>query len=437
MNGLDPNIPLAAGRQPFDPMKTMGEAYQLAGAMDEQRQRAQQQQDQQLIQQALQGGANLTTPEGIAKTAEQLKGRVSAGAYEKMISAQQEMTANETNRQISMSKMSEVQLALMSKRNEAIQQQLQGGLAQYQKDVSQFGEQEAQRRYGEYKKQLMPQLSQQQLAPGQPMFPPQLLQQYSSSNANQDMAALEGVDYEQKHLKAAQDLQFEKAKTAEAWAAAQEKEQKAKWQKTGGAVGPGGQKAPPGYRYTEEGNLEVIPGGPAQIKQQEQRDKLDKFVSSTESNMDRLAQAADEVLKHPGLSGITGVRGKVPNIPGGQAADAQALLDTLKSQVGLGVLQEMRQSSPTGGALGAVSDYENKILQANIAALDRSQSLPQFRANLQKIIDYSKRVKQRLKDARDKDVKFFEGGAEPTGQSPTGTSAGKPGGKGYSHLWGG
>ena len=57
--------------------------------------------------------------------------------------------------------------------------------------------------------------------------------------------------------------------------------------------------------------------------------------------------------------------------------DARALnnyLDTIKANLGFDELQKMRDSSPTGGALGAVSEFENRLLQAVQAALDPKQS---------------------------------------------------------------
>lgn len=112
--------------------------------------------------------------------------------------------------------------------------------------------------------------------------------------------------------------------------------------------------------------------------------------------MDRLAVAANEALKHPGISGITGLRGVIPNLPGSDAADAQAKLNTLKSQVAFGVLQDMRNNSKTGGALGSVSDAEGKRLEANLAALENAQSEKQMKESLQKIIEYTNGAKDRL-----------------------------------------
>ena len=158
-------------------------------------------------------------------------------------------------------------------------------------------------------------------------------------------------------------------------------------------------KPPAGYRKSQDGNLEAIPGGPADQKLQGAFNADSAQLTGSISSFDRLAEAANAVLRHPGLDGITGLRGKLPNIPGGDAANAQALLDTLKSQVGFGVLQDMRNNSKTGGALGAVSDAEGKRLEANLAALDRAQSPEQFKQSLMQILEYSEAAKERVRGA--------------------------------------
>jgi hypothetical protein len=122
-------------------------------------------------------------------------------------------------------------------------------------------------------------------------------------------------------------------------------------------------------------------------------------VDAATSDLDRLASATNAVLNHPGLDRITGLVGVLPNRPGGDAANAQALMETLRSQIGFSVLQAMRAASKTGGALGAVSDKENEMLQNNLAALSTSQSPEQMRASLQNILQYVENNKQRINDA--------------------------------------
>src|SRR5690606_15445362 len=70
----------------------------------------------------------------------------------------------------------------------------------------------------------------------------------------------------------------------------------------------------------------------------------------------------------------TGMIGEWMSGVGGTAArDLRGLLDTVKSNAGFDRLQAMRDSSPTGGALGQVSERELAFLQSTIGNLEQSQ----------------------------------------------------------------
>ena len=72
-------------------------------------------------------------------------------------------------------------------------------------------------------------------------------------------------------------------------------------------------------------------------------------------------------------------------IPGTDAFDLVATVDSIKANVGFDKLQAMRDASPTGGALGQVSEFENRLLQATLGNLDNSQSKEQFVKNLNEL----------------------------------------------------
>jgi hypothetical protein len=160
-------------------------------------------------------------------------------------------------------------------------------------------------------------------------------------------------------------------------------------------------KAPAGYRFTGNGDMEAVPGGPADIKGQNAASQAFASLSNANEALNRLEVAVKTLKDHPGLSRITGVMSKLPNMPGSNAANAQALLENIKSQAGFTVLQNMRDMSKTGGALGQVSDFENKMLQANLAALDNVQSTAAFKTALDTIQKYVSGAKTRLQRAYD------------------------------------
>lgn len=73
------------------------------------------------------------------------------------------------------------------------------------------------------------------------------------------------------------------------------------------------------------------------------------------------------------------------NVPGSRAYDLAATLETVKANLGFDRLQQMREASPTGGALGAVAVQELTALQSSLANLDPNQSPAQLKRNLESI----------------------------------------------------
>lgn len=139
-------------------------------------------------------------------------------------------------------------------------------------------------------------------------------------------------------------------------------------------------KPPVGYRYTADGNLEPIPGGPKDMTSK------NKAISETaEMKAKLVTQKVDEALKETGFFS-TGLTGEVLGmIPGTGAYDLDATLDTIKANLGFNELQAMRQASPTGGALGQVAVRELEMLQATIASLKKGQSQAKLRNGLAQV----------------------------------------------------
>ena len=76
------------------------------------------------------------------------------------------------------------------------------------------------------------------------------------------------------------------------------------------------------------------------------------------------------------------------SIGGSDAADLEAALSTITSAVGFKRLQDMREASPTGGALGSVSERELSQLNAALGSISQKQSPEQLKKNLLKIKDH-------------------------------------------------
>lgn len=79
----------------------------------------------------------------------------------------------------------------------------------------------------------------------------------------------------------------------------------------------------------------------------------------------------------------TGLAGQTLSSLGGtDANDLRVLLNTIKANLGFDKLQDMRDNSPTGGALGQVAVAELEMLQSAFASVEQSQTPEQLRENV-------------------------------------------------------
>lgn len=147
---------------------------------------------------------------------------------------------------------------------------------------------------------------------------------------------------------------------------------------------------PPGFRaeYDEAGRivqLVPIPGGPASLD----ADKTDAAAVSRRAGTARsgavVTQDIDRALGRldQAILPVTGLgAGTLAGIAGTGAADVRALLESVKANTGFAALSQMRSESPTGAALGAVTERELSLLQSVLGSVEQSQSPTQFRENL-------------------------------------------------------
>lgn len=143
-----------------------------------------------------------------------------------------------------------------------------------------------------------------------------------------------------------------------------------------------GGKAPPGYRFKQDGSLEAIPGGPADIKAGEAGAKREQMQQGSLAQADRIIAKVDQALEKVGMNSAGMGGSLMAKIPGTDATNLRTDLDTIKANLGFAELQAMRQASPTGGALGAIAVQELVALQSTVASLDQAQTPEQLKARL-------------------------------------------------------
>jgi hypothetical protein len=106
----------------------------------------------------------------------------------------------------------------------------------------------------------------------------------------------------------------------------------------------------------------------------------------------------------------TGLPGQIlENFGGTDARNLRGDLDRIKANIGFDELNKMRRESPTGGALGQVTERELQFLQSVQGALDQAQSPEQLDRMLWDIKLSTQRLKQDLKA---NPPKGFSGGTQ-------------------------
>jgi hypothetical protein len=160
--------------------------------------------------------------------------------------------------------------------------------------------------------------------------------------------------------------------------------------------------------------LEALP--PKEIQKREAAfPQATSALKGFDSKSDSFVKDLQKLRDHPGLSQITGlVAGRVPAVTS-EGRAAQALYDKVVAKGGFQALQDMRDASKTGGALGNVSNQEGKQLTASFAAIQRTQDAKDVRAAIDTAIADIAGAKTRMREAYDSTYSYKSGAAPAPG----------------------
>lgn len=122
-----------------------------------------------------------------------------------------------------------------------------------------------------------------------------------------------------------------------------------------------------------------------QEKTADRDQKLARSKEAAQAKAATIVTAVDDALSKIGRGEAGFVGAKMSEVPGTKAYDVARQIETIKANLGFQELQAMRESSPTGGALGAIAVQELVALQSTVANLDIGQSEQQLRSNLGRI----------------------------------------------------
>ena len=119
-----------------------------------------------------------------------------------------------------------------------------------------------------------------------------------------------------------------------------------------------------------------------------QAEKEDAKALKQEAALNHAGKVITDVQEANGLIGgmTTGLVGKAQAfVPGTDAFNLNQRLLTIKANLGFDRLQQMRDASPTGGALGQVAVQELNALQSTVGSLEIGQDRKELAKNLEKI----------------------------------------------------
>lgn len=133
-------------------------------------------------------------------------------------------------------------------------------------------------------------------------------------------------------------------------------------------------------RETNQIKLDELKQKQADVRQKAEIAKADRQAAA-QGAVDTFSTALDslgEIEKSPGLSRAVGVMSAFPTVPGSDAANFEARLDTFKAQTFLPMVASLK-------GMGALSDAEGKKLSDAVGALSPKMSEDAFRSSIGKI----------------------------------------------------
>lgn len=163
------------------------------------------------------------------------------------------------------------------------------------------------------------------------------------------------------------------------------------------------------------GNRKCVQGTVDNLRQQGKwrasESKLRMTISGTKA---RQKVIEDSIEKAKSLLGknTTSFGALISRWPTTESKRLSNLLDTIKANVGFTELQSMRDASPTGGALGQVSEMENRLLQSVLGSLDQAGDSEDLRSVLDTILVQRQGTIDRLEAAYEMDKASYGSRAE-------------------------
>lgn len=152
---------------------------------------------------------------------------------------------------------------------------------------------------------------------------------------------------------------------------------------------------PQDYRVVYDQNrnpvsMEVIPGTKTardiEVAAGKAATGAESTLLSSTIVLEDIGKLKKSILAQKTIDPITGVTGSIAaQVPGSARKSAEGLVRTIQANIGFDRLGQMRAESPTGGALGNITEQELKFLQSVLGSIDLDQKDADIVKNLDRL----------------------------------------------------
>lgn len=147
------------------------------------------------------------------------------------------------------------------------------------------------------------------------------------------------------------------------------------------------------------------------ISKQKEKPEAEKSFNNLLSEAGNIFDRVDDAIEmiNPFTAGLGSYTNVIAGTPG---TNLRSALQTIQADAAFSRLQQMRDASKTGGALGQVSERELALLQNARVALDQDQSPANLKNNLQQYKEIRLNAMKNVADAYKKDYGQYPQGFE-------------------------
>jgi hypothetical protein len=140
--------------------------------------------------------------------------------------------------------------------------------------------------------------------------------------------------------------------------------------------------------------------------------------------LDDVKALRNAIKKQKIVDPVTGVTGEIASgVAGSARKSAEGLVRTIQANIGFDRLNQMRAESPTGGALGNITEQELRFLQSVLGSIDLNQKDADIIRNLDRLDKIYSGIIKKAAAYPNASKYGFSGGA-PAAPAPSAPPAG-------------